>query len=324
MPRLSTAQKAARKLGIGSSDVAELLGISPYEGASPVRLFAQKAGIIDDDEEEETIEQEVGHALEGALRALYEVKSGERVLATGEYVESVKHAEHRWRVANLDGRIDGKRAALEIKAVGIGMASDWDLDSDDGIPNYVHVQVAWQMHVADLDEVHVVALVGGPSGFRVFYVKRDLELEALIVAAASEFWANVEARKVPPLDGSKACRAFLEKIHPTPAADVELELDEEKDAELVGAGVRRVKAALAEKRAEEAKEIANNELRDGMGSRGATVVWCRSWRATWRPDKNGRRNLLVTGRGELAELRERKPKANAAKPPVLVDDGEVI
>ena len=324
MPRLSPEQKAARKLGIGSSDVAELLGISPYEGASPVRLFAEKTGIITDDDDEETIEQEVGHALEGALRSLYEIKSGERVLSSGEYVESVKHPDHPWRVANLDGRIEGKRAALEIKAVGIGMAADWDLDSDDGIPNYVHVQVAWQMHVADLDEVHVVALVGGPSGFRVFYVKRDLELEALIVAAASAFWENVAARHVPPLDASAACKAYLEKIHPTPPADIELALDEEKDAELVAAGVRRVKAALLEKRANEAKEIANNELRDGMGTRGVTVAWCSLWRATWRPDKNGRRNLLVTGRGELEEVRVRKPKADASRPPVLVDDGEVI
>lgn len=324
MPRLTQHQKAARKLGIGSSDVAELIGISPYEGNSPIRLFAEKTGIIIEEDEEETIEQEVGHALEGALRSLYEVKSGYRVLATGEYVESVRHPDHPWRQANLDGRIEGKRAALEIKAVGIGMASDWDLMADDGIPNYVHVQVAWQMHVADLDEVHVVALIGGPSGFRVFYIKRDLELEALIVAAAAEFWANVDARKVPPLDGTVACRKYLETIHPTPAADIEVELDEERDAELVDAGRRRVKASLLEAKAKDAKEIANNEIRDGMGTRGATIVWCKSWRATWKPDKNGRRNLLVTGRGDLAEVKVRQPKANAVRLPDLVGDGEVM
>lgn len=323
MPRLSPEQKAARRDGIGSSDVAELLDISPYEGASPVRLFAEKIGIIPRDDEEETVEQRVGHALEGALVLLYESESGFKVETKGPTVETVRHPDHPWRVANLDARIVGKRASLEIKVVGIGMAADWDLEVDDGIPHYVRVQVAWQMHVADLDEVHVVALIGGTS-FRVFYIVRDRELEALIVEEACAFRALVEARKAPPLDASSSSKAYLERLYPTPPADVELELDEEKDAELIAVGVRRVRAAAAEKRAKEAKEIANNVLREGFGQRGATVLWCPLWRASWRADKNGSRTLLIKGRGELEEERVRKPKANAKRPPVLVDDGEAF
>lgn len=322
MPRLSPQQKKDRRLGIGSSDVAELLGISPYEGASPVRLFAEKCGMMPEEDDEETIEQEVGHALEGALVKLYSVKSGFDVLVSGEHVESVVHPEHKWRRANLDGRIVGKSAALEIKAVGIGMAQDWDLEADDGIPHYVRVQVAWQMHVADLDEVHVVALVAGPSGFRVFYIIRDRELEALIVDAANKAWEAIQARTAPPVDASSACKAYLELKWPSPPADVEVEIT---DADEIAIGVRRVRAEAARKRCEEAKDIASNELRDLLGSKGATIAWCPSWRATWKPDKNGNRSLLIKGRGELeAPKRSITPKANAKRLPAVVEDGETF
>lgn len=309
-------------MGIGSSDVAELLGISPYEGSSPVRLFAEKTGLLPDDDDEETIEQTVGHALEGALVKLYEAQSGRTAIVAGDFVESVQHREHAWRRANLDARIEGASAALEIKAVGIGMASDWDLDSDDGIPHYVRVQVAWQMHVADLDEVHVVALVAGPSGFRVFYVKRDRELEDLIVAEANAFWAAVQARTAPPVDASSSCKAYLERLYPSPPADVEVEITDDDE---IAIGVRRLKAEAVRKRAEEAKDIASNELRELLGAKGATIAWCPLWRATWKPDKNGQRSLLIKGRGELeAPRRDVKPKPNAKRPPVLVEDGEAF
>lgn len=320
MPRLSPQQKAARRLGIGSSDVAELLGISPYEGASPVRLFAEKTGLLpNDDEDEETIEQRVGHALEGALVKLYESESGFRVHVSGEFVESVSHPEHEWRRANLDGRVDGKRAALEIKVVGIGMASDWDKDADDGIPHYVRVQVAWQMHVADLDEVHVVALIGG-TGFRVFYVLRDFELEAMLVREAETFWINTSKMIAPPLDATSSCKAYLESLYPSPAKDVEVEIVDELE---IGVGERRLRAENARSRADEAKELASNELREVMGKHGATVAWCSSWRATWRTAKNGVRSLRIEGRGELKEPKSRGPKANSKRPPVI-EDGEVF
>src|SRR4051812_17150079 len=138
MPRLSDDQRLARRLGLGASDIAEMLGISPYQGASPVRLFAEKAGIIDlAPEEEESIEKRVGHAVEPALVKLYQEESGYEVETLGEHVETVIHPRLSWARCNLDGRIRDKRIALEIKNVGIGMHADWDLLADDGIPHYV-------------------------------------------------------------------------------------------------------------------------------------------------------------------------------------------
>lgn len=321
MPKLSAQQKVDRRKGIGASDVAELLGLSPFEGKSPMRLYAEKNGLLPEaEEEEETIEQKVGHALEGAMVGLYERESGFRVLTSGEYVETVVHPTEAWARCNLDGRIVDKRASLEVKIVGIGMARDWDVDSDDGIPPYVRTQCVWQMFVADLDEVHVVALVNG-THFRVFYVVRDRELEAAIVADAREWWQRTMAGKLPPIDGTLPARRLLESMYPPPPTEVEVQIED--DDPLATTLYKRVVAADSENRAKEAKEIYNNAIREGMGKLGATVVYSSSVRATWRKSKDGKRPLLVAaiGASKIPRIEGRKPDINHVP---VIDDGEAF
>lgn len=293
-----------------------MIGISPYQGASPVRLFAEKTGMLPDEEDEETIEKRVGHAIEPALVKLYEEESGRKVLTVGEYVESVVHPEHSWARCNLDARIDGARIGLEIKHVGIGMHVDWDLDSDDGIPNYVRTQTVWQCLVAGLDEVHVVVLCAGR--FRVFYTLRDLDLESALFEQAKRFWGDVVARKLPTLDGSAAARALLEAMYPPPPKDVVIEAD----ANLQELLANRIAAHDAEGRAAERKEILNNLVREAMGKQGATVAMCSTAKAIWRVSKSGQRPLRVDPMGEAKRPRQRK--GNAERLPVLVDDEEVF
>jgi putative phage-type endonuclease len=317
MPRLSDEQKAARKLGLGASDIAEMIGLSPYEGASPVRLYAEKAGLLPDEEEEETIEKRVGHAVEGALVRLYEEESGQRVATMGEYVESVVHPDHPWVRCNLDGRILDARIGLEIKHVGIGMHDDWDLNADDGIPHYVRTQNVWQCFAADLDAIHNVALIAGR--FAVFYVPRDRELELALFRAASTFWENVQRRIMPPLDASIAARQLLEKLYPAPPAHVIVEADEQL-SELMR---KRIAASDAEAQCRERKEIVSNLIRERMGQLQATDAIAPDAKALWRPDKNGQRALRVTPRGDAKKPRAAKPNA-LRLPEIMTIDGDDV
>lgn len=293
MPRLTAEQLAARKKGIGSSDIAEVLGIAPWEGASPVRLYAEKRGMFDSDEDDEpSEEQEIGHLLEPVLIKLYEEKSKNTVLPGG----SVPHYIHPWAFASLDGKIMGVSAALEIKIVGIGMARHWDLLSDDGIPHYARVQVAWQMGCAALDNVHVTALITG-TRHRVFYVKRDLQLEEMIFAAGADFWSRVARGEPPPLDASDGCREYLEKTYPAPPEPKIGAADEEIDA----IGIERILAAAREKNAETTKKMLDAKLMGFMGEHGLTVLKAKTWRATWsQARKEGQKRRFVVTPLDLA------------------------
>lgn len=282
--RLTPEQKAARKLGIGSSEIAEVLGIAPWQGASPLRLYAEKTGLLDDeDDDEETIEQAVGHALEQVLADLYCRKTGASFLPGG----TVQHREHPWAFATLDAKIIGAPRGLEVKVVGIGMIKGWDPLVEDGVPHYVRVQTAWQMGCADLEEMDVTSLLGGTS-FRIFNVKRDRDLEEMIFAAGAEFWRRVTAREPPPLDGSDACRAYLAKAYPPPPEDVEGEADEEIEG--YGRGVILAKVHAKENEAT-AKTLSASIMKH-MGERGLTVLRAESWRATWKQGKKSRPFIL--------------------------------
>lgn len=319
MPRLSPDQKAARKLGLGASDIAEMIGISPYQGASPVRLWAEKRGLLDDSEEDESLEMRLGHALEGPLVRIYQEESGYQAKLSGEYVESVVHPEYPWARCNLDGRVIDQNYGLEVKHVGIGMSSDWDLLADDGIPHYVRCQCAWQCLVASLDQVHTIGLVAGR--FRVFYVDRDLELEGVLFNEARQFWQNVVDGVQPPIDGSEASRALLEKLYPSPPAPVIADADDDITRLLD----MRVQAAEAESHAKERKEIVNNQIKEWLGMRNATEVSTPTAKGIWSQSKDGNRPLRVTARGDAKKPRIIKP--NAKHLPELIDidhDGEVF
>lgn len=292
MPRLTRDQVLARRDGLGSSDVPELLGLSPYQGAGPIRLFAEKCGLLPlEEDEEEADALELGHLLEEPLVRFYERKTG-HVADLG--FETVIHPEHAWRRASLDARVRGRSCALEVKAVGIGMHRAWDPLSDDGIPNYVRAQCAWQMHVANLEEVHVVAMIGGPSGFRVFYVPRDRELEELVVAEAAAFWTRVLERRAPDLDGSEAAREYLERKFPSPPEPVVVEAPED----MIAIGSERARFAIAEKNAAEGKARSDALIMARMGELGATVMHCPAWRASWGQAKRegGKRRFVFTAK----------------------------
>lgn len=274
MPRLTAAQLADRKNGIGSSDIAEVVGVAPWEGSSSLRLFAEKRGMLPEEDGEPSEEQEIGHMLEPVLIDLYTRKSGLQTLPGG----TVHHRLHPWAFASLDGKIIGKSAALEIKIVGIGMARGWDLLADDGIPHYVRCQVAWQAECADLDEVHVTTLITG-TRHRVYYVQRDRELGEMLIDAGATFWRRIAAGDPPPVDGTDGCRTYLEAKYPSPATGQTIDIEAGSDIDLVG--VERVLAARRERMAEDTKRMCDARMMTHMGETNATIMRAPTWRATW-------------------------------------------
>ena len=66
-----------RRLGIGGSDVAAIMGISPF--ATIRDLYYDKVGIepqIEDEEESNWVAKEVGHRLEDLVAEIFSKKTG--------------------------------------------------------------------------------------------------------------------------------------------------------------------------------------------------------------------------------------------------------
>lgn len=147
----------AREDGIGASEVASVIGCSPWE--TPFSLWLRKTGQVPPLEENEAMH--MGHLLEPVVVQLWEEKTGWKAVKASAKDIIYQDPEHPWRKVTPD-RIayevgeNGKRrkALLEIKTTAI------DIDPDDLPTNYL-CQCHYQMHVTGIHICYLCWLVNG-------------------------------------------------------------------------------------------------------------------------------------------------------------------
>jgi putative phage-type endonuclease len=300
MPELSAAELATRHEGLGATDIVELCGLAPWEGAGPWRVWNQKLGITPPTEATE--EMRWGHVQERVIATWYVDNVGPFEIPKGGTV----HPDHSFIWATLDGICPER--TVEIKNVSGFMCKDWDASSPDGVPHYVRAQVMVGMACSGRKECHVVAsLAGRPP--ELWTVRYDAELAELLVGRAVNFWKRVQAQRganaeapgglaevnyEPPLDASDACREYLRRKYPVDERGWLVPLPA-KMAELDGIMRARADAARAGKDAEVAVKAFDTQLLAAIGPhRGYEGD---GHKMTWRVDRNGvrRSRFTVTG-----------------------------
>lgn len=175
-----------RRKGVGGSDVAAILGLSKWQ--TPLSVYNSKIGdeLIDED----NASMEWGRRLEPVIRQKYCDTVGMTVTVPDQLIRS---KEHPFMIANVDGiREDGR--IVEIKTAR--SAADWGDEGTDQIPEYYLTQVQHYMTVTGADSCDVAVLIGA-SDFRIYTVKSDPELAAMLIEEESKFWQMVE-NKTPP------------------------------------------------------------------------------------------------------------------------------
>jgi putative phage-type endonuclease len=192
---------AARRNGVGASDIPVIAGESPYRSA--IELWAEKSGRIVPEPDADQVELfEIGHLMEPVLLELYARR-------TGRHPKRVRrmlvHPDVPWALASLDATAPVRRA-VEAKW---STSSRW---RGEGIPDDVLMQVQWQLFVTGWDVADVVALVNRSA--RVVEVPRDQSLIDDLYSLAAAFWTHVESGTPPDPDGSESARRTLVRLHP--------------------------------------------------------------------------------------------------------------
>jgi putative phage-type endonuclease len=273
---LTPDQIAMRTTGIGASESPMLLGESPHGG--PIDLYLRKVGLSED---APSPEQEMGNYLEEGVARYYADKTGSHL----EPATTLRHPQYPWLLATPDRWVNGRRKLLQIKMVGSWMAHHWR-DTEDGIPDYVRIQVTQEMDVAGVPICDVCAVLGGTKP-AIYQVEYDPELAEAIREVVRAFWfGHVVPRVYPPLDGSESATELLKRLYPRhrPATLVEATAEAE-------AWARELRAARAMcATGEQAKALAEQQLKallgDSEGMRGD------GWTVTWRTNKAGARPFL--------------------------------
>jgi putative phage-type endonuclease len=209
---------AARRRGIGSSDVAAILGVADHRTA--VHVWRDKRNELVDDAGEAAL---WGSLLEEPIAREWARRNRSVVQRVG----LVAHVERPWMLATLDRRVaecplnrDVKTAcALEVKCRNAYTApSRWRGD----VPDDVLAQVTWQIAVTGYDHIHVAVLIGG-NDYRQTVVNRDEQVVRFAVGQVSA-WRDryLLGDETPPWDLDKAS-ALLELdalMHPDRVGEI--------------------------------------------------------------------------------------------------------
>jgi putative phage-type endonuclease len=218
-----------RRRGLGASDAAAALGLSPYR--TPLDLYLEKIGEVEPPAETPAMRR--GRKWEGDVLDEYadsrDVDLVEQVFA--------RHPEHPWMTATLDGVVPGAAYPdprdggwiVEAKVVGWRAAREWGEDGTDDVPRHVLCQCHHQLAVTGAQRCDVAALIGG-SDFRVYPIGRaeDSFYDELIHRLL-EFWQRVKFRS-PPDPTLPADAPHLARLWPGCEGEVELPRELARDA----------------------------------------------------------------------------------------------
>ena len=196
-----------RQLGIGSSDAAVAIGLSPYK--CPLSLWLEKTArkAPEDISQKEAVLW--GVELEPVLAQVYTKRTGYKVRRVNAVLQ---HPEHTFMLANLDrevvGHPDGP-GILEIKTASYHSAPQWE----EGVPVAYQCQVLHQLAVTGHAWAEVAVLIGGQD-FRIYRIERDEEKIGDLIRREAHFWQQVRQDWQPEPDGSSDAAAALGWLFP--------------------------------------------------------------------------------------------------------------
>ena len=184
-----------RRDGIGGSEVATIMGESPFNTARDV-FYDKKRIKPMIDEEDNWLAKKIGHLLESVVAELFEKKTG---LTVVEEKTMFFHPLHPFMFADVDFLIitaDGRRGILECKTSNHNNRDKW---ANDSLPYNYELQGRHYMSVLNLDFVYFACLFGNSeSDFVYRYMARDFDIEDSIILEEQYFWENYILKNIEP------------------------------------------------------------------------------------------------------------------------------
>lgn len=259
----------ARRNGIGGSDASAIMGLNPY--SSPLRVYLDKLGQIDEKETSEAMRQ--GVDLEQYVADRFVEALGKKVKKCNKIL---RHRDYPWMLANIDRAIVGENAGLECKTTSA--YSKFDFEDGEINPHY-YWQAMHYLAVTGADSWYVAVLVLGKS-FHIFQIGRDEAAISNLINAEREFWEEHVMVKVPPLPtGNDADDEALDAMYPQGDGTGEaVELDGNMESML---DLRALKVAQRDKVQDEIDEI-DQRIKASLGEheRAISGVWDVRWTNT--------------------------------------------
>lgn len=186
---------AWRKKGIGGSDVASALGVSPYRTAR--ELYYDKIGVEPVVAgADKSITFQIGHLLEDVVAQIFAKKTGFSVFQDQTMYQ---HPLFPFMLADVDRFLilpNGEKAILECKTAHYDTQFLW---ANDGVPRHYELQVRHYMAVMNIDAAYIACLFSNSENDFVWRrIDRDTEEEESTILQLKAFWENNVCARVEP------------------------------------------------------------------------------------------------------------------------------
>lgn len=265
----STEWAQQRALRVGGSEVAAILGLSPWESHFSLWHHKQAPAVEQDD----TPALEWGRRKEPVIAAKFLENHPDLAEIEGGAYICDDHPGHLAHPDLIAENRDGIGYIIEIKTAWND--DHWGPAGTDQIPIYYMTQVRWYMHVLDMDHAWLAVLIGA-SDYREYPISRNLADETLMVAAVDAFLDSIRDGVRPDIDAHSATYQTIREQHPQiDGTDVEVDPDLAGDYLAAEIEAKHVATALKQ---------AKSRLLDVMGTARNAVV--NGERAAYRTHKS--------------------------------------
>lgn len=179
-----------RQTYLGGSDVAAILGLSPYR--TPLDVYLDKVdGRLPDDPAKLKIFKR-GTRLEPYILDMLVEETGLELVKRGE---RYRDRDHDFLAAEIDAEA-ATGENIEAKSVNQFGAKEWGTEWTDEIPVHYTAQAMHGMMINGAPRTIFPVLIG-IDDFRVYKVERDEETIAGIRAKEVEFWQRIQSKEAP-------------------------------------------------------------------------------------------------------------------------------
>lgn len=284
-----------RRAGIGSSEIATIVGLNPYE--TPYQLWRRKIGL--DEPKSETFAMRAGHYLEDAVARFWQDETGRQIIkaSAGDWI--VRNDDKPFVQVSPDrtywlddNRNNDNKGILECKT------TQRAIDADD-LPKTWFCQVQYQLGGAEIQQGSIAWLTAGREfGYQDLTLVPDFY--AWLVEEAERFWVdNVMGGKEPESANVQ---------------DVLIKFNKHTNGKVIEVGdevmqaynqLKDVKAEIS--KLEEQKEELEAKLKMGFGDAEA-ISYGGTTLATWKAAKDSEKFDAKAFQADHPELAQQYTK----------------
>jgi len=276
---LTLEQKAIRRSGLGATDAAVVMGLSPYK--TRYELWLEKTGR----KEEEAILNDsrlrLRHAHEETIAREYAEQKNVKLKRVNQ---TIYHEELPFMLCHLDRVVIGQKKIIECKSSSGFLRPVWGESGSDNAPIHYILQVQHQLACSGYDDADIAALID-IDDYRIYPMPRNAKIIAKIESECERFWHQHVLADVPP---EPTNRADLKLMYPINNGKfIEAGAKELRHIEHIKSLKEEIKTLETDK--EETEKFLIEFIADNDGLidiDGKTIV-------TFQANKNGTRSLRI-------------------------------